>query len=85
MSHEVKDGGTATQWIVNDAAGLDAITDTGAVVVDARGVAWQLAPFAAFAPDLTWHRAGERETAASKALHFPVRVLQMEGPRGRAA
>jgi hypothetical protein len=79
MSSQLKDGGSATQWIVNDPAGLDAITDQGAVIVDRRGVAWQLAPFAHFAPELVWHRAGERETAQSGALHFPVRVLQMEG------
>jgi hypothetical protein len=79
VSSDLKDGGSATQWIVNDPAGLDAITRRGAVIADARGVAWQLAPFAHFAPELVWHRAGERETAQSGALWFPVRVLQMEG------
>jgi hypothetical protein len=78
---QIKDGGSATQWIVNDAAGLDAIVGPGAVAVDARGVAWQYAPFAHFAPELVWHRAGERETAQSGALHFPVTVLRMEGRR----
>jgi hypothetical protein len=81
MSSQIKDGGAATQWIVNDAAGLDAMVSAGAVCVDRRGVAWQLAPFAHFAPELVWHRAGERETAQSGALHFPVRVLLMETRR----
>lgn len=87
MTHHLQDAGSPTQWTVNDAPGLDAITDTGAVLVDARGVAWQLGPMAIFVPDLVWHRAGERETCTSGALRFPVTVLRMEGtqPRGRAA
>lgn len=60
-------------------AELDAVVGDGAVVADCEGVAWQFGPLTGWASKLTWHRAGERETADSGALRFPVRILQARG------
>lgn len=87
MSHnQLKDAGSPTQWVVNDAAGLDAITDKGAVIVDATGAAWQLGTQSPYTPTLLmWHRAGGNGAVQSRYLDFPVTVLRMEATQGRAA